>query len=99
MREWRSCEAHARIDEGVEQIREEIDDYVGNRDYQDAPLEQRVVAGRDGLYGEAADAGPGKDCFCDDGAGEERAELQAEDGNYGNQGVAEGMAEEYGDSA
>ncbi len=55
-------------------------------------MHQIVVAVRDGLDGEAADAGPGEDGFRHDCAGEERAELQAEHGDDGDHGVAQGVA-------
>jgi hypothetical protein len=51
-------------------------------------LEEGVVSRRNGLDGKAANAGPGKNGFGDDGAGEESAELEAKDGDDGNEGVA-----------
>ena len=59
-------------------------------------MQQRVVARLDGLDGEASDAGPGKNGFGDDGAGEQRAELQADDGDDGNERVGKGVMKEYG---
>ena len=43
------------------------------------PWSKRIIARRNGLHGEAADAGPGKNGFRDDGAGKERAELQTQE--------------------
>ena len=59
-------------------------------------MHQGVVAVGDGVDGEAADAGPGEDRFGDDGSGEQRAELQAEDGEDGDHGVAQGVAVDDG---
>ncbi len=59
-------------------------------------MDEVVVAVRDGLDREAADAGPGEDGFGDDCAGEERAELQAQDGDDGDHGVAQGVAVDDG---
>ena len=81
------------IDQRVDEVGEKIDEHVGDRDQQDAALQQRIVARLDGLHGQAADARPGENRFGDDGAGEQRAELQAEDGEDGNQRVAERRGE------
>ena len=59
-------------------------------------MDQVVVAVRDGLDREAADAGPGEDGFGDDCAGEQRAELQAQHGDDGDHGVAQGVAVDDG---
>src|SRR5690348_4795602 len=91
-----SLQTHPRIGERVNQVRQQIDEHVGNGDEQNAALEQRIVAGFDGLHGEASDARPGKNCFGDDGAGEQRPELQSENGENGNQRVAKSVAEEDG---
>ena len=55
-------------------------------------MHQEIVAGGDGVDGEAADAGPGEDFLGDDGAGEQCSELQAENGQHRNHGVAQGVA-------
>ena len=44
---------------------------------------------------QAADAGPGEDRFGDDCAGQQRAELQAQNRDDGDHGVAQGVAIDY----
>ncbi len=70
--------ANPGIQGGVDEIGEKVDGDIGEADAEQASLDQRVVAIADGADGEASDAGPGKDGFGDDGAGEQRAELQAD---------------------
>ena len=62
---------------------------VGHRDQQDAPLHERIVAESDRLNQQSADARPGEDRLGDDGAGQHRAELQADERDDRNQAVAE----------
>ena len=80
-------DAHAGVGQGVGNVGEQVDGDVGEADGEDAALDQGVVAVGDGGEGEAADAGPGEDRLRNDGAGEQAAELQADDGENGDQGV------------
>src|SRR6185503_17758146 len=60
----------ARIEQTVGDIREEIHRDVGDGDQQNAALDQRVIAERDRLNEEPADARPREDRFGNDRAGE-----------------------------
>jgi len=57
-------------------------------------LQERVVAVGDGVDGEASDAGPAEDFFGDDGSGEERSELEAEECDDRDERVAQGVAQD-----
>ena len=58
-----------RVRHRVQDVRQEIHGDVRQADRQNAALDQIVIAIRDGLDGQAADAGPGEDGFGNDGAG------------------------------
>src|SRR5260370_695126 len=79
---------------GAENLKE-IPGHVGRADRQDEALHQEIVAAGDGWDRRAADAGPGEDCFGNDGARQQRSELQAQHRDYGDHGVAQGMAVDH----
>src|ERR1700730_3506241 len=91
-----SCEAHPRIDYSIQNIREQIHEDVRDSDHENTTLQQWVVAGGNGLYREAGDAGPGENCFCDDSTSQQRAELQTENGNDGDERVSKRVAKQNG---
>src|ERR1017187_5116714 len=88
--------ADAWVGDGVGDVGEEVDGDVGEADGEDAALDQGVVAVGDGGEREAANAGPGKDRLRDDGAGEQAAKLQADDGEDRNESVGEGVTVDDG---
>src|ERR1700752_5270623 len=81
----------ARVYDQIHDVGGEVDEDEGESDGEYAALEKRLVAVGDGGDGEASDAGPAEDGFGDDGPGVERSELQAEEGDDGNERVAQGM--------
>src|SRR5208337_564505 len=87
--------ADARVEGGVDEVGEEVDGDIGEADGEQASLDEGVVAVADGADGEASDAGPGEDGFGDDGTGEEGSELESEDGDDRDEGVAQSMAIDY----
>src|ERR1700677_4111531 len=94
-KEEMSFGAYARVGDRVGDVGEEVDSNVGQADGEDAALDQGIVAVGDGGQGEAADAGPAKDGFGDDGSCEKAAELQADDGEDGDKCVTQGMAVDH----
>src|SRR5581483_8606494 len=64
--------------QAVAQIDEEVRDDVDERDDEDRSLEGGQVLVESGLDDVAADARPGEDRLREDGAAEERRELEAE---------------------
>src|ERR1035441_6069077 len=89
-------DADAGVGQGIGDVGQQVDGDVGEADGKDASLDQGIIAVGDGGKGEAADAGPGEDRLGDDGAGEQAAELQAKDGEHGNEGVGKRVAENDG---
>ena len=83
----------------MNRVGEQVHQNVRKRNDQDATLQKRIVASRDGLYREAADAGPGENCLGYDGAGEEGSKLQAQNCDDGDQRVSQTVAEEHGSCA
>src|SRR4051812_40608598 len=69
----------ARVEPAIEQVRGRVHQDVGDRDHEDTALRQRVVSLVDRVEQELSDAGPAEDELGDDGAGEQDAELKAED--------------------
>ena len=90
-RRWR-CQRPWRIRgliEAVEQVDDEVDDDDDRRDQQDAALQRRIVAPADRLDQPFADAGPGEDRLGEHGARHQRADLQADDRDDGDERVAQ----------
>jgi len=85
---WRAQgDGHRRCNVG-----EEVDGDVGKADGEDAALDEGIVAVGDGGEGEAADTGPAEDRLGDDGSGEERAELETDDGEDRDECVPQRVA-------
>ncbi len=91
------CElgAEAGVGQGVDGVGDEVYGYVGEADGEDAALDEGVVAVGDGGERQAAEAGPAEDRLGDDGAGQQRAELEADDRQDGVQRVAECVAVDH----
>ena len=70
---------------------EEIDEDDDAGDQQDAALESGIVAPADRLDQPFADTRPGEDRLGEDGAGQQRADLQADHGDDGDERVAQRM--------
>ena len=58
---------------------------------QNAALQQRIITRGNGLHGQAANPRPRENRFRYDGAGEQRAKLQSQNGDDRNQRVAQTM--------
>src|SRR6185295_17196236 len=82
-------ETDPRIDEPIEDVDEEIAEDEAHGDQQHDTLHERVVAGEDRVHHQAADAGQREDVLGDDGAADQRAELEPEHGDHRDQGVAQ----------
>src|SRR5215216_7434241 len=71
-----------RVEPPVEEVRQRVGQDVGDADDEDAALDEPVVALVDALLDEEeAEPRPVEDLLGDDGAGEQHAELEAEDGD------------------
>src|SRR5215469_10526402 len=74
-----SSEADARVGDGIGDVDENVDQYIGRGNEQHAALHEREVLGQDAADDEPAEAWAAEDGLHDDRAGEEIAELKAED--------------------
>src|SRR6185295_15955880 len=81
--------ADPRIDEAVQQVRDEVHADVRHCDEQDASLDERVIAEPNRLNEKPADPGPREDRLGDDRARQHRTELQADERDHWNQAVSE----------
>src|SRR5690554_3147231 len=61
--------ADPRVDDGVEEVDDDVHDDEADGDEQDGPLHDRVVAREDRVDEQAADAGPREDGLGEHGAG------------------------------
>src|SRR5581483_11341114 len=86
--------ADPRVEHGVEQIDEEVDQHVAHCDDQHGALDHEVVADEDRLDGEAADARQGEDDLDDEGAADQPADLETGDRDEGEAGGPQGVAEQ-----
>src|SRR5690606_19980090 len=95
-RRWRvlpSLEPHARIDDGVGHVDDEVDDYEHEGYEQDSGHGHRVIATRDGVEGQPTDTGPREDDLGHDGASHHGGELHAGNGDHGDGCVLERVLE------
>src|SRR6185503_15803296 len=77
----RSAVADAGVDEPIEQVDHQVADDEADGDQQHDALNERIVAREHRVDHEATDAGQREDVLGDDGAADQRAELQAEHGD------------------
>ena len=63
----RSLQPNARIEVGVEHVHHQVHEDEGRGEHEHRGLNDRVIAVVDGLHGQPADAGPGKDRLGDQG--------------------------------
>ena len=75
----------------ISDIGEQIYQNIGQGDYQNTTLEERIIAKVDRLDQESSQTGPGENCFCDYGAGQKHAELESENGNDRDTSVQESV--------
>src|SRR5262245_6134329 len=80
----RSVRPDARVDPAIEEVDEQVAQDEADRDQQHHALHQRIVAREDRVHDEAADAGQSEDVLGDDGAADQRAELEPEHGDDGD---------------
>src|SRR5919198_1373550 len=87
-------ELHARIDDGVAEVDQRVEDDVAAGDEQDRGLEDRVVAGEDRADGVLADAGDGEDLLDDQRAAEQLAGLGPDQGQDRDERILQRVARE-----
>src|SRR5579863_6926440 len=88
--------AQARVHGHVDEIDDEVDDHEQRRDQHEIGGHDRNVDVLDRLQEELAHARPGEHRFGDDGEGDDRAELEADNGDHRDQGILERVAEMVG---
>src|SRR2546422_635360 len=86
-----SSQSNSRVEVGVDHVDEEVDEDKRRREEEHRRLHHRIVAVVDRLDRQAADTRPGEDRLGDDGAPEQRAELDPDDGHDRDRGVLEGV--------
>src|SRR5947208_197088 len=84
--------AHARVEHAVEHVDEEVAEDHHDGDEHHEVLHDRVVAPEDRLHEEARDAGQVEDGLGHHEAADEEGELDADDGDHGQDRVLEGVA-------
>src|SRR4051812_37746027 len=86
-----------RSNADVERRVDEVDDQVADDDEErrehPRPEDDREVPGRDGLHGGLTDALQAEDRLGDDGAAEQRPQVDAEQRHDGGEGAAQAMPE------
>src|SRR5712691_10230361 len=91
----RSAEAYARIEVRVGNI----DDQVGEQEQKDRQkhngLHRRIITRAQSLKSKPTDSWPREDEFDDECAFEDRPELESEQGDAGNQGIAQRVSENH----
>src|SRR5688500_7728743 len=79
------------VDDGVYDVDDQVHCHDDERYDQQAALDDDVVALGDRVDHPLADPGPGKDRFGQDGARHQRADLQADGGDDGDQRIAKSV--------
>src|SRR6476661_6412447 len=88
---WKTLLPDPWIRQRVEEIGQEVHSHISKADHEDAALDEIVIAATNGADGQAADAGPGKNCLCNNSPGEQRAELKSHHGEHRHQRIAQGV--------
>src|SRR5262249_48535864 len=83
----RLAESDSGIDVGIGDVDQDVDHDVGRRDEQDGALHEGKVFREDAANDQAPKTGPAEDGLDDDGAGQQIAELQAEDRDHRDERV------------
>src|SRR5438552_2317941 len=83
--------ANARVEPAIEDVHEQIDQDEHDGDEQHAALHDRVVTLEDGRDGKAPHTRPREDGLGDDGAAQEKAVLEPDHRDHGDQRVLEGV--------
>jgi hypothetical protein len=92
-RTGRFLDADPRVQEGVGDVHQQVDQDVGARRDQDDTLNQRVIPGEDRLHDEPPEAGHHEDLLGHHGTAHEGPHLEAQDGDDRNETIPEGMTE------
>src|SRR6266508_5279026 len=79
----------AGIEEGIGDVGEEVDEHEGRGDHQQGALHHRIVSSEDALHDETAHPREREDRLGEYGATEVEAEIEAEDRQDGDHGVAQ----------
>ena len=83
---------HPRVEHGVQQVGDQVDEDERDADDQGEALHDGVVARRDRVVQRLADAGQREDRLGEDRPAEQGAERQPDDGDDREQGAAQGVA-------
>ena len=95
-RRCRSClEPHARVDQAVEDVDEQIERDIHHRHGQHEALQRREVGGDQRLDRKGADAGPGEHLLHQHVGAEQEREHHAERGDDRDHGVAESVGDDH----
>src|SRR5262249_35758997 len=92
----RSAVPDAGIDDRVERVDQEVDQDEDRRRQDEDGLDDRKVPEVDGVDNELPHAGPGEDGLRDHRAAEQRPDLEPDDGEHGDGGVAQGVPKDHG---
>ncbi len=84
-----SVEAHARIEQGVGDVGQEVDEHDDDPRRRGSRLDDREVAMEDRVDHQLADSGDGEDLLDDERAADEEADVDAEDRDGRDDRVAE----------
>src|SRR6059036_3834486 len=84
--------AHARVEDAVQHIHEQVGEDHDDRDEHDEVLDDGIVAPEDRLDQEPRDAGQVEDGLRDHESADEKRELDADDGDDREQGILERVA-------
>src|SRR6478609_9168735 len=86
-----SVMADPRVEQAVEQVHEQVDEQVDDDEDGHRPDDGGAVTRPDRVVDVATDPGDVEDALGDDGAAEQRAEVEADEGDDGDQRVAHGV--------
>src|SRR5881397_1237612 len=84
-------EADSGIQVAIQQVHHDVEHDEEDRDHQDRPLHQGVIALHDRVQQKAADAGHREDLLDDDGAAQELADLDAEESDHDDEPVLQNV--------
>src|SRR5712692_8049498 len=88
--------ADARIEDGIEEIDDEVDEHEARGDEEHAALDEGIVARLDRAHHHGAEPRPGEDRLCQDGSAQEKAHLKPQHRDDGIDRVLEHVPRDDG---
>jgi len=89
-----TSDAYARVNPGIDNIGQQVHQNIGHTDQQHTGLQHGIVTTLDGFDGQQPYPGPAENGFCNNRPCQQGTELQAQQGDDGQQGIAQTVTQD-----